>query len=334
MHSNLMLPKIEKIATYCVGCVSGAIAAIILLIYQIPGSDSTLMSNLTGYWFSDGRSEYFWTVIISGTIIGFLSAYSLITHGKAKSMSKNNILYNEAVSLISHQMRTSLTVANWGIEIILKNYRGKLAKPDEEMLNTIIDEIRNISLQSVNLLDIATSDTSRITVSFELLSLSEVEKIARDVSDKFKHAAEKQSDKLEAEIKLSGDVKIQVDPLRLRFIMENILENALHYGGGGGKSISLNVSNDNDVLRIMVSDNGIGIPLAEQENVFTKFYRASNARGILNTGTGIGLYLCKEYVSIHNGKIGFESIPGKGTTFLVELPLKDHTQVNEFFNKI
>ena len=82
-----------------------------------------------------------------------------------------------------------------------------------------------------------------------------------------------------------------------------------------------------------MSDTGIGIPDSEKEKIFTKFYRAQNAKKKLSNGTGIGLYLCKEYSEAHQGSVRFESTENQGAAFFVTIPLKSTAKLNEFFVK-
>jgi signal transduction histidine kinase len=86
----------------------------------------------------------------------------------------------------------------------------------------------------------------------------------------------------------------------------------------------LDVQLKNNILTLIVSDKGIGIPVDEQHHLFERFFRARNVTNI--EGTGLGLNIVGKYVALLNGTIEFESKPGKGTTFIVTLPLKDNTK--------
>jgi signal transduction histidine kinase len=112
---------------------------------------------------------------------------------------------------------------------------------------------------------------------------------------------------------------VEADPSKLRRVLLNLLENAIKYSPGGG-SVVVRVDADNGRVRLSVHDEGLGIPLAEQERIFHKFYRADPqlARGV--GGTGLGLYICRELVRRMGGDIEVESQPGLGSTFTVELP--------------
>jgi signal transduction histidine kinase len=122
--------------------------------------------------------------------------------------------------------------------------------------------------------------------------------------------------------------------LRLRIIFENLLENAINYTEGDKKEVSVFVGNDAKNLILRISDTGIGIPESEQKNIFSEFYRAANARVLLSSGSGIGLYLTDQYVKAHHGSIDFKSEENKGTTFNVKIPLRTSLEVKEFFESV
>jgi len=104
----------------------------------------------------------------------------------------------------------------------------------------------------------------------------------------------------------------------LESIVTNLLSNAIKYTSRGGE-ITLKMSAEGDHVFIEVSDTGIGIPKQEQQKMFHEFFRASNARQLTENGTGLGLAIVKTNVDRHGGKIEFNSVEGKGTTFKVTL---------------
>jgi PAS domain S-box-containing protein len=114
---------------------------------------------------------------------------------------------------------------------------------------------------------------------------------------------------------------VAVDPLKLRRVLLNLLENAIKYSPDGGPVVLRVNTGENGRLRLQVHDNGLGIPRGEQERIFEKFYRSDPqlARGV--GGTGLGLYICRELVQRMGGEIEVESEPGRGSTFTVELPV-------------
>jgi two-component system sensor histidine kinase VicK len=101
--------------------------------------------------------------------------------------------------------------------------------------------------------------------------------------------------------------------------IENLLSNAVKYTPEGGK-VNFDVTIKNSTVFVCVSDTGMGIPKNEQEKIFGRMFRASNARNAID-GNGFGLFVAKGAVEAQGGKIWFDSVEGKGTTFYVELPL-------------
>jgi signal transduction histidine kinase len=110
----------------------------------------------------------------------------------------------------------------------------------------------------------------------------------------------------------------RLDKRLTRMTLENLLTNAVKYTPDGGK-VTVSVAVANDILRYQVRDTGCGIPKKEQSQIFGKLYRASNAQTI--AGNGLGLFAAKGAVEAQCGRIHFESSPGWGTVFTVDLPL-------------
>jgi len=116
-----------------------------------------------------------------------------------------------------------------------------------------------------------------------------------------------------------GDTTVRCDELRLKQVLVNLVENAIKYSPGGGR-VDVRVTDDDDRLRIDVSDEGLGIPPSEQARIFEKFYRldAEMARGV--GGSGLGLYISREIVEQMGGSLSVRSNVGAGSTFSVTLP--------------
>ena len=115
---------------------------------------------------------------------------------------------------------------------------------------------------------------------------------------------------------------IEADENKLRQVMMNFIDNAIYYSPAGGK-VTVRVIKEPGAIVFKVIDTGIGVPAAERPKLFTKFFRATNARLQRPDGTGIGLYMAKKVVVAHGGAIIFETVDGKGSTFGFRLPLKD-----------
>ena len=115
---------------------------------------------------------------------------------------------------------------------------------------------------------------------------------------------------------------VYTDPETMRVVLQNLLENAIKYTIEGGK-IEIDVSRKGEYLLVSISDNGIGIPEDQVKNVFTRFFRASNAVKKETDGSGLGLYITKTMVERNGGKIWFNTVLNKGTNFYFTVPLQD-----------
>jgi signal transduction histidine kinase len=117
-------------------------------------------------------------------------------------------------------------------------------------------------------------------------------------------------------------VLLEADGPRLEQVLGNLLGNAIKYSPEGGPiSVTVQVNHESGWAEVRIQDAGIGIPADQQSLLFGRFVRASNVHDYHITGTGLGLYVCRELVGRHGGHIWFESAEGVGTTFFITLPL-------------
>lgn len=114
---------------------------------------------------------------------------------------------------------------------------------------------------------------------------------------------------------------MELDEGKIRQVIMNFTDNAIYYSHENTTiNVSLEIKKDRVVF--MVKDTGIGVPKAEQDRLFDKFFRATNARTARPDGTGVGLFLAKKVIDAHGGELIFKSIEGKGSTFGFSLPIK------------
>jgi signal transduction histidine kinase len=120
--------------------------------------------------------------------------------------------------------------------------------------------------------------------------------------------------------KPKGLPKVRVDIEKISLAIQNLLENAIRYNKIGGE-IELVLKKKDSEIEFSIRDTGIGIPKNQQERIFTKFFRAPNALKLETEGSGLGLFIVKNIIEAHGGRIWFESEEGKGTTFYFTLPV-------------
>lgn len=243
-----------------------------------------------------------------GTIQYYVATQRDITEEKEVDQMKTDF-----VSLVSHQMRTPLTSMRWNLEMLLAGDIGKLsAKQKEVVKNTGEANERMIKLIST-LLNISRIESGRLIVDPVELDLVAYFK------DLEKHCQSNVKGQKLVLTMPKGPYNVVVDPMLLRQIINNFVNNASKYSPAE-LSIDINVVDQNDKYMISVTDHGIGIPQIEQRKIFGKFFRASNVSKHETDGTGMGLYIGSMLVKLLGGTIEFESAEGKGSTFKVTLP--------------
>ena len=131
---------------------------------------------------------------------------------------------------------------------------------------------------------------------------------------------------LVVDIEAEPGIAAQGDEARLGQMVDNLLSNAIKYTPDGG-DVSITMRQDGDTATIAIRDSGIGIPPEEQAQLFSRFFRSSNARASGVQGTGLGLAITRGIVEAHGGTIGFDSVEGAGTTFRVTLPHAHRVEV-------
>ena len=220
---------------------------------------------------------------------------------------------DELLSIVSHQLATPITAVRWSLEDLLDGTLGELTPSQRESLTSISRGIKALGELTELLLDVSRVELGRLTMKKEPLDLNaffrEIVGVAKQMADE-KHVAFVTS--------VQELPTALLDSRLTRMAIENILFNAMKYTSSGG-TVGLTVKRHGEQIVVRVSDTGIGIPKSDQSKIFAKQYRASNVRGI--DGNGFGLYVVKRAVEQQGGSISFSSEVGRGTEFMVRIPL-------------
>jgi heavy metal sensor kinase len=229
----------------------------------------------------------------------------------------------------SHELKTPLTILRGEMEVTLRKERS--APEYQQILRSNLEEIDRMTQIVEALLLLSRADNGEIQLAPKEINLSG---IVQEIVPQVHFLAE--SKNLHIHTLLPEDqVYILGDRLRIRELFLNLLENAVKYTEEGGKiTIQLTKNhappNDNGnglepgkmgLAEITVTDTGIGIAKQDQERIFDRFFRVDKARSREQGGSGLGLSICKWIVEAHHGKISVESEVGKGSSFIVLLPL-------------
>jgi PAS domain S-box-containing protein len=216
--------------------------------------------------------------------------------------------------LASHQLRTPLTTIKWYIDYLLTARDVTLPAIVKEYLEQIyIGNERMIELITT-LLTVSRIEMGTLAPEYTVVHMNE---IVRDILDELATDIKKKNTKIV--INTDGHDALTMDYTMTRIIVHNLLTNAVKYTPSGG-TVTINSEFSAHSCTISVSDTGYGIPIEEQEKIFTKMFRATNARKVSANGTGLGLYMSRAFTEKLGGNMSFTSVEGQGTTFSITLP--------------
>jgi heavy metal sensor kinase len=221
----------------------------------------------------------------------------------------------EFVANAAHELRSPLAALQSSVELVLASDRT--VAEYQETLGEIADECGQLGVLVNQLLLLAETDIQRSAVVRREVDLSRV--VERSV-DMFRGAAEERQIDLVAYIGIS--IRTLGDPDRLRQVVNNLIDNSLKFTPPGGRLVVSLRMDENDLM-LTVADTGVGITSEDLPHVFERFYRGDKSRHRENfaSGNGLGLSICRSIVEAHGGTIEVESTPGRGSTFVVRLPL-------------
>lgn len=221
---------------------------------------------------------------------------------------------SEFVSTVAHQLRTPLSAIKWTLDILLKEDAGSLTGEQKALVMKAYESNERIINLIKDMLGVDRIESGGADFSFFEINLLD---LVNNIVAEFQSQVERRG----INVKISsaqGMPKVPVDPQKMRAVLQNLIENALKYTT---KTISVDISIDGEFAKVMVSDDGIGIPEAQHGDIFKRFFRAENAMKRDPEGSGLGLFIVRSIITRHGGDIVFQSEEGKGTTFTFKVPL-------------
>jgi signal transduction histidine kinase len=264
----------------------------------------------------------FLLILLGISLIFFVIALIVgqaMTKRAMEPIIKTYNLQSEFIADASHELRTPLSVLKSGLEVIEYEEGNKFSSFSKNILADLKEEIRSTTQLVSNLLFLIRSDSGEQSSVAEEFDLQE---LMQQILRSFHHLSE--TKKIRLDIQILTPLMLFTDREKLKQLLYILIDNAIKYTPSGGKisiSYKLKSDNQNEKLYIVVSDNGIGIPLEQKERIFDRFYRVDKSRSRQSGSSGLGLPIGKSIVESLNGTIKVSSALNKGSEFTIMIPL-------------
>lgn len=256
-------------------------------------------------WVLSNGSPYF---DLDGNFAGYAGSVADITERKEDEIRKNEFL-----AVASHELKTPLTSIKAYTQLLAATYQKSGDAFLKNALGKVENQVNKMTKLVGDFLNLSKIESDKFELRTERFDLSV---LSKDVSSDIQLVAPNHRIRV-----IDGHpVFIEGDKEKIAQVITNFLTNAIKYSPEG-KEITVSVTNDENVARVAVKDEGIGIKPEEHQQIFQRFYRSKFNQNISYSGFGIGLYISAEIIQKHDGTIGVESKEGSGSTFYFSVPL-------------
>jgi signal transduction histidine kinase len=225
---------------------------------------------------------------------------------------------DEFISMASHQLRTPLTSVKGYISMVLEGDAGNVNDNQKKFLDQAYLSSQRMVYLIADLLNVSRLKTGKFIIEAKPTYLPDV--VESEIAQLYETA--KARDLQLVFDKPKEFATMNLDETKIRQVIMNFADNAIYYTPNGGR-IEIKLKQTKTAVEFTVNDSGIGVPKSEQHHLFTKFYRAGNAKKARPDGTGLGLFMAKKVVVAQGGAIIFKTTEGKGSTFGFSFPRKE-----------
>jgi signal transduction histidine kinase len=271
----------------------------------------------------EGAQDYLMKGQVDSNLLVRAMRYAVERHRMLKELErvqKEELVMKDCfLSHVSHELRSPLTAIYQFVTIMLDGLAGELTPDEREYLEITLRNVVQLRDMIEDLLQVTRAREGRIVIQQRCAFLAGV---AADTVDTLKAAAGAKG------IELSDDVPADLSPVyididRVREVLINLVDNAIKFTPEQGK-ITIRAwesKEDHGFICVAVSDTGCGIRPEDKERLFNYLYQGQSGKETSRKGLGLGLYICRQLLSLHGGRIWVESEPGKGSTFYFTLPV-------------
>lgn len=233
-----------------------------------------------------------------------------------RELKRLDKLKDEFISVVSHELRTPLTSIRGAVGLIAQRVVEPGSDPYQLLIQTAVNNCERLSSIINDLLDVQKFEAGKFVLQLKPVDLVDLVQQAISASNAYAH-------KYQVNVRLQADLAmpltVNADALRIRQVVDNLLSNAIKFSRPGG-AVLVELSGDEQQVKMAITDQGVGIPESFHQRVFDKFSQADASDSRTQEGTGLGLTICKKIVESHQGHIGFVSQEQQGSCFWVTLP--------------
>lgn len=254
-------------------------------------------------------------IVMVITIILLVITFSMTR--SLEGLAEANKLKSEFISIVSHQLRSPISNAKWAAEVLISKRFGNLDDKQVEYIKIFQENNDRMAELVSDLLMVSRIEEGKLIfqpIEFDLKELTE------KIIIEFRPLAEASNVKIDLEFS-SQPLKVWADPVRIKIVLENFLDNAIRYIRESG-TVKIKIKNLGSRLLFEIKDTGVGIPKQDQQHIFQRFFRSENVLKDQTHGSGLGLSIAKSIIEKSKGKIWFKSQEGIGSTFWFTLPIK------------
>ncbi len=226
-------------------------------------------------------------------------------------LAKTDKVRKELIANVSHDLKTPLTMIKAYSEMI-RDLSGDNKEKREEHLQVIIDETDRLTRLVTDMMDLSKIESGLATLNKEVFNISEV---METISKKFEIM---QNDKCTIKFDIPNDLYVLADKTKIEQVIHNLITNAINHSGKDC-DINVKITATNKKVKVIVSDNGVGISKEDLPYIWNRYYKSSDTFKRTTSGTGLGLSIVKNILDKHKSNYGVDSVEGKGATFYFDL---------------
>ncbi len=233
-----------------------------------------------------------------------------------EKLKEYNQLKDEFVTTASHELRTPLSIIQGAIRLILDEIPGKIVDEQKDVLATAMKSVKRLTKIVNSLLTISKIESGKMDLQKTVVDVCE---LIKDTVSEYKPLAKENSLSLDYEVP-EHNIDVCLDSDKIRQVLINLVSNSIKFTPEGGW-VRVTCTGKDEEVQFIIQDSGVGVTKEDLPKLFDKFTQFGRKAGPGEKGTGLGLSIVKKLVEMHGGRIKVESEVGRGTTFIISLPL-------------